>query len=120
MAKRRRHEAAQSVSADANPWVVTACGSQHFAADRQFSYRLSRANNAHGAPPAGTLYLDALVLANGICVLTYPLDGIDALTASPWVSIREFAPFHPTVVFEMDASMDGIGAYSPTMRACFS
>ena len=43
---------------------------------------------------------------------------IDALAASPWVSIREFAPFHPTVVFETDASMDGIGAYSPTTRAC--
>jgi hypothetical protein len=45
---------------------------------------------------------------------------IDALAASPWVSIREFAPFHPTVVFETDASMDGIGAYSPTTRAWFS
>ena len=45
---------------------------------------------------------------------------IDALTISPWVSIREFAPFQPTVVFETDASMDGIGAYSPTTNTWFS
>ena len=45
---------------------------------------------------------------------------IDALTLSPGVAIKEFAPFPPTVVFETDASMDGIGAYSPTTNTWFS
>ena len=44
---------------------------------------------------------------------------IDALTISPWVSIKEFAPFQPTVIFETDASM-GIGAYSPSTGSWFA
>jgi len=43
-----------------------------------------------------------------------------ALAASPWCSLREFAPFAPTVTVETDASSTGIGAYSPTSGHWFS
>ena len=43
-----------------------------------------------------------------------------ALAASPWCSLREFAPFTPTVTVETDASSTGIGAYSPTSGHWFS
>ena len=36
------------------------------------------------------------------------------------MSIKEFAPFQPTVVFETDASMGGIGAYSPSTGSWFA
>ena len=45
---------------------------------------------------------------------------VSSTSTSPWCSLREFAPFAPTVTVETDASSTGIGAYSPTSGHWFS
>ena len=97
-AKRRRGGASGEQQAAANEgpdkWVVVACGRGHSAPDRQFSYRLSRVGNDDPA----RLYLDALVLHNGVCVLSYPASRQGSLSPDDGVTY--------SVVFDAAAAND--------------